>query len=60
MAFGLDGTGLTKKKLADIFSEIILDFQEEIGATVDSSPESVIGQIVGIFSELEALVWDLA
>jgi len=60
MAFGLFGTGLNKKKLADIFSEVILDFQEEIGATVDSSPESVIGQIVGIFAEREALLWDLA
>lgn len=59
MAFGLDSTGFTKKKLSDILTEIETDLTEKLGP-IDTSPESVFGQIIGVFADREASIWDLA
>jgi len=59
MAFGLDSTGFTKKKLSDIKSEQEQELSNFFGP-IDTSPESVFGQIIGVMSEREALIWDLA
>lgn len=59
MSFGMDSTGFTKKSLADIKTSL----EEEITAVfgpINSSPESVFGQIIGVFAEAESELWDLA
>lgn len=44
----------------DIITQIEASLQTTFGANINFGPESVMGQIVGIFSEREALIWQLA
>ena len=59
MAFGLDTTGFTKKKLSDIITEIENDLEAKIGP-FNKDPEGPIGQLIGVFADREASIWDLA
>lgn len=59
MAFGLTPTGFQPKQLQDIKTEIQQELSAAFGQNLDFLPESVFGQIVGIFSEREALIWQL-
>jgi len=59
MTFGMDSSGFTKKKLSDIKTSLEESIQSVFGvANVD--PESTFGQIVGIWAEASAELWDLA
>jgi uncharacterized phage protein gp47/JayE len=58
--FGLTSTGFNPKQQSDIISEIQSSLQDALGKNINLLPQSVYGQIVGIFSEREALVWQLA
>lgn len=60
MAFGLTSTGFNTKRLADITAEINAALQAELGAGINLSPSSPLGQIVGIIAEQEAQIWELA
>jgi uncharacterized phage protein gp47/JayE len=60
MSFGLTEDGFKIKRLADIKSEIEQRFKDSFGEGVDLSASSPMGQIIAIFSEREALVWELA
>ena len=55
----LDLTGLTIKRLADIQDEIIEALRAVFGEHINTLPQSVFGQLIGIFSEREALIWEL-
>lgn len=59
MAFGLTSTGLNIKQQSDIISEIQSALQSAFGANINLLPQSVFGQLVGILSEREALIWQL-
>lgn len=59
MAFGLDSSGFTKKSLADIKTEIEEELTSEFGP-VNTAPDSVFGQLIGVFSEAISDLWDLA
>ena len=59
MAFGLDENGLTIKRLADIKAEIESSLKNTFGDQINLLPESVFGQMVGIASERESLIWEL-
>ena len=58
MSFGLTLDGFKKKRLADIKSEIESDLRDSLGENISLIPQSVLGQIVGIVSEREALEWE--
>lgn len=58
--FGLSLTGFNPKRQSDIISEIQSSLQDALGQNINLLPQSVYGQIVGIFSERESLVWELA
>lgn len=60
MAFGITATGFVAKTLADIKTEIEDALKTTFGEQINLLPESVFGQIVGIFSERESLLWELA
>lgn len=60
MAFGIQSTGFVAKRLDDIKSEIEQELRDALGNSINLLPESVLGQIVGIVSEREALLWELA
>lgn len=59
MAFGLSATGLEIKRLADIKPEIEEILRQRLGNSINLLPETVFGQIVGIYSEREASVWEV-
>lgn len=59
MSFGLDLTGLNIKTLADIKSEIEDALRATFGPQINLQPQSNFGQIVGVISERESLLWEL-
>jgi uncharacterized phage protein gp47/JayE len=59
MAFGLTPQGFEIMRQQDIISAINQQLQATFGQNINLGAESVLGQIVGIFSEREALIWEL-
>ena len=58
--YGLTSFGFVVKQQQQIISEINASLQTVFGANINLGPEAVFGQLVGIFSEREALIWQLA
>jgi len=57
--YGLTAQGFVPKRLSTIASEIEASLRTAFGQNINLLPESVFGQLVGIFSEREALLWEL-
>lgn len=57
--YGLTNFGFEIKQQQQIIQEINASLQGSFGANINLGPESVFGQLVGIFSEREALIWQL-
>lgn len=58
MAFGITDTGFNRKRQADIQTEIRETIKATLGQGANLLPEAVLGQLIGIFSERESLIWD--
>ena len=58
--FGLTVDGFFIKRLADIKAEIEQRFRDEFGDEIDLRPQTPEGLIIGIMSERESTVWELA
>jgi len=58
--FGLTIDGFNRKRLADIKAEKEAAFKLVFGDNINLNPQSNFGQIIGIESESEALIWELA
>ena len=58
--YGLTSTGFVAKTFEVIRAEIVADVQAAFGASVDVSDGSLLGILIAIVAEREALVWDLA
>lgn len=58
--YGLTPLGFVSKQQQQIISELQVALQTAFGQNINLLPEAVFGQLVGIFSEREALVWQLA
>lgn len=58
MAFGITDAGFEKKRIADIKREIEDILRNTFGNQINLTPQSVFGQLVGIISEREGLIWD--
>ncbi len=56
--YGLTPEGFVIKPLDIIKEELEASFQTAFGSSIDLDPEGPFGQIVGIFSEREALLWE--
>lgn len=54
---GLTPTGYEILTIDEVRAEISADLRDAFGAELDTSAESVLGQIVGIFAEREASLW---
>lgn len=59
MSFGITDSGFVTKRLADIQTEIEDALKSELGAGINLTPQSPLGQMVGIMSERFALLWEL-
>ena len=58
--YGLTATGLVRKRLAEVRREILDDLRDRSGLVWDETPDTVIGQLVAVFAEREAALWELA
>ena len=56
---GLEATGWVPKTVAEIRDEIETDLRAALGDDLDTSAESVVGQIVAIVATREAQRWEL-
>jgi len=59
MPYGLTAGGLIIKRLADIKAELEASFKGEFGTGVNLQAQGPFGQMIGIWSEREALLWEL-
>ena len=59
MPFGLSTDGLNIKRLSDIKSELEASFKAALGAALNVSPDSIMGQGIGIASERFSTQWEL-
>jgi uncharacterized phage protein gp47/JayE len=59
MSFGITDSGFETKRLDDIKTEIEDSLKSELGAGINLTPQSPLGQIVGIMAERFALLWEL-
>lgn len=60
IAYGLTPQGFVRKPLSVIKAEIEASWRLAFGASIDVSASTPDGQVIGIFAEREALVWELA
>lgn len=60
MAYGLTNTGFKRKRQADILDEMKVTARATFGANINLQPTSILMQLLGIYSEREALIWELA
>lgn len=58
--YGVTPEGFFVKPLTIIRDEIQSAYRAELGASIDTSPESILGQIIDIHSERESELWELA
>lgn len=58
--FGITDAGFVTKRLVDIKAEIEAAYRSAFGAAINLDARSPLGQIVGIHSERESLIWELA
>ncbi len=60
MTFGITTQGFVLKTLAEIEDELETALKAAFGANINTTPQSVFGQLKSIFAEREALLWELA
>ena len=58
--YGITADGFVIKRMADIKSEMEASLRSAFGNQINLLPTELLGQIVGIMSEREAIVWELA
>src|SRR5580704_12820992 len=58
-SYGVLATDFVPKQQQEIIIEINASLGAAIGVNVNKSPQAVLGTLVGIFSEREALLWQL-
>jgi len=58
MAFGLSSQGFKLKRLDTVKTEIEDKLRSLLGPGINLEPESVFGQLVGVFADREALLWE--
>ena len=59
MSFGLTVNGFEIKRLDDVKGEIEALLRDALGNTINLLPTESLGQVVGILSERESLIWEL-
>lgn len=57
--YGLTTTGFVQKTLADLKLELENSLRASFGNSIDLSPQSVLGQLVGVFADRLADLWSL-
>ena len=58
--YGVTIGGFVRPRLPEIKAEIESELSAALGVVINTRPDSVFGQIIGVFSEREAIFWDVA
>lgn len=58
--FGVLSTGFSQKQITDLTSQLNGAMQAAFGASIDVSPQSRFGQIIGVMAGLYLELWNLA
>lgn len=58
--YGISTEGFRKKRLADIKLEIENELKSLLGNNINLLPTSVFSQLIGVYSERESSIWELA
>ena len=58
--YGVTSKGFVAKTQQQVISELNAQFQSTFGGNINLGAQSIFGQLIGIFSEREALLWALA
>lgn len=59
MTFGLNSTGFNAKALEDVKTEIEDSLKADIDPAINVSANSVLGQLIGVFSGAAAEIWEV-
>ena len=59
MSYGITDEGFIPKTLSIIQDEVESALKEALGTYINTLPQSIFGQLKGIFSEREYLIWEL-
>jgi uncharacterized phage protein gp47/JayE len=60
MSYGITDAGFILKRLIDIKEDMDAAYQSALGAGINIDPQSPLGQIIGISSDLLSVLWELA
>lgn len=58
--YGISTEGFRKKRLSDIKTEIENELKTLLGNNINLLPTSVLSQLIGVYSERESALWELA
>lgn len=58
-SFGVLSTGFAKKSVSDILAELDAELKAEIDPNLDTTPTSLLGQLLGVFSAAVGDEWDV-
>lgn len=59
MPYGIDSTGFVPKPLEDVKADLESGFRASFGSGITTEPQSAFGQIIGLFSDRLADLWQL-
>ena len=58
--YGVTPAGFVRPRLPEIKKEIETELAEAFGVPINTRPDSVIGQLIGVWSDREATLWETA
>lgn len=58
--WGVTPEGFKRPRLAEIKAELEADYAEALGCPINTRPDSVFGQIIGVNAAREARLWEMA
>lgn len=58
--YGVTLEGFVRPRLPDIKAELESQLAEALGVAINTRPDSVFGQLIGVWAEREAVLWETA
>lgn len=58
--YGVTADGFVRPRLPEVKAEIEAELTEALGVPINTRPDSVFGQLIGVWSEREAILWETA
>ena len=58
MTFGLTTTGFNRKDFVNCYDDLVAKFKAKYGNEIKTTGDSVIGNLIGIYAEREAICWE--